>query len=78
MASLVAQIVKNPPAIQVNRFYPWVRKIPWRRECQPTPVSLPGEFHGLRSLVGPSSMDLQSLNESDKTEQLKQLTLAQS
>ena len=28
----------------------WVRKIPQRRECQPTPVFLPGEFHGQRSL----------------------------
>ena len=26
--------------------------IPWRRKWQPTPVSLPGEFHGQRSLVG--------------------------
>ena len=26
-------------------------KIPWRREWQPTPVCLPGEFHGLRNLV---------------------------
>ena len=25
---------------------PWVRKIPWRREWLPTPVFLPGEFHG--------------------------------
>jgi len=25
---------------------PWVRKIPWRRERQSTPVFLPGEFHG--------------------------------
>ena len=33
-------------------FDPWVRKIPWRREWQPTPVCLPGESHGLRSLVG--------------------------
>ena len=33
------------------RFDPWVRKIPWRREWQPTPVFLPGEFHWLRSLV---------------------------
>ena len=30
---------------------PWVRKIPWRREWQPTPVFLPGEFHGERSLA---------------------------
>ena len=33
---------------------PGVRKIPWRREWQHTPVFLPGEFHGQRSLVGPS------------------------
>ena len=31
---------------------PWVRKIPWRRECQPTPVIFPGEFHGQKGLVG--------------------------
>ena len=28
---------------------PWVRKIPWRRKWQPTPVSLPGESHGQES-----------------------------
>ena len=33
-------------------FNPWVGKIPWRREQQPTPVLLPGEFHGQRSLAG--------------------------
>ena len=27
-------------------FYFWVRKIPWRREWQPTPVFLPGKSHG--------------------------------
>jgi len=30
----------------------WVGKIPWRRKWQPTPVSLPGESHGQRSLAG--------------------------
>ena len=34
------------------KFDPWVRKIPWRRKWQPTPVFLPGEFHGQRSLAG--------------------------
>ena len=34
------------------RFDPWVGKIPWQRAWQPTPVFLPGEFHGQRSLVG--------------------------
>ena len=29
------------------RFDPWVGKILWRRERLPTPVSWPGEFHGM-------------------------------
>ena len=33
-------------------FNPWVGKIPWRRKWQPTPVFLPGESHGQRSLTG--------------------------
>ena len=47
------------------RFSPWVRKIPWRRAWQPTPVFLPGKSHGQRSLVGYSP---QSHKESDTTE----------
>ena len=35
-----------------SEFDPWVRKIPWRSEWLPTPVFLPREFHGQRSLVG--------------------------
>ena len=35
-----------------GEFDPWVRKIPWRRKWQPTPVFLPGKSHGQRSLVG--------------------------
>ena len=33
-------------------FTPWVEKILWRREWQPTLVFLPGKYHGQRSLVG--------------------------
>ena len=33
-------------------FDPWVGKIPCKTEWQPTPVFLPGESHGQRSLVG--------------------------
>ena len=47
------------------RFNPWVKKIPWRRKWQPTPVFLPGKFHGQRSLVGYSPW---GCKESDKTE----------
>ena len=39
-ASLIAQLVKNPPAMQEIPFNPWVGKIPWRREWLPTPVFL--------------------------------------
>jgi len=35
-----------------DRLDPWVGKIPWRRACQPTPVFLPGESQGQRSLAG--------------------------
>ena len=35
-----------------NRLNPWVWKIPWNRKWQPTPVFLPGKFHGQRSLAG--------------------------
>ena len=48
-------------------FNPWVRKIPWRRKWQPTPVLLPGIFHGQRSLVGYSPW---GRKESDMTERL--------
>ena len=34
------------------RFDPWVWKIPWRRKWHSTPVFLPGESHGQRSLAG--------------------------
>ena len=55
--------------IQCGRpgFDPWVGKIPWRRKWQSTPVFLPGESHGRRSLVGYSPW---GRKESDTTEQL--------
>ena len=37
-------------------FDSWVRKMPWRRAWQPTPVFLPGESCGQRSLVDFSSL----------------------
>ena len=61
-------MVKNS-ACQCRRpwFNPWVGKIPWRRKWQPTPVFLPREFEGQRSLVGYGPW---GLKESDTTEQL--------
>ena len=49
-------------------------KIPWRRKGQPTPVFLPGESHGQKSLVDHSLGDCKEL---DLTEQLSTHTLSQ-
>ena len=62
---------KEPPC-QCSRykrrgFDPWIGKIPQRRKGQPTPVFLPGEFHGQRSLVGYSPWGHKEL---DMTERL--------
>ena len=51
MAFLVAQMVKNLPAIGETRVRSWVGKIPWRREWLPIPVFLPGDFHEQWSLA---------------------------
>ena len=50
-AFLVAQMVKNSPAIWKTWVHPGVGKIPWRTAWQPTPVLSPGESHGQRSLA---------------------------
>ena len=71
-ASLVAQMVKNLPAIQET----WVRSLggrdPLEKGMATLSSILPGEFHGQRSLVGYSPWYHQ---ESDTTEGLI-LTLA--
>ena len=56
------------PECRRHGFNPWVGKIPWRKAWQPTPVFLPGEFHGQRSLAGYSPW---GCKEMDTTEQLK-------
>ena len=56
-----AQTVNNLPAMQETQVRSLVRKIPWRRDRLPTPVFLPGEIHGQRSLVGLRSMGSQGV-----------------
>ena len=48
-----------------HRFDLWVEKTPWRRKWQPTPVFLPGKYHGQRRLVSYNPRDHK---ESDTTE----------
>ena len=66
--SPVELVVKNLPTNTGDMrrgFDTWVRKIPWRRARQPTPVFLPGESHGQRILVAYSPW---GCTESDMTE----------
>ena len=57
---------KDPPSnaasLRRPRFSPWSGEVPWSREWQPTPVSLPGKSHGQRSLVGYSSWGRRELD----------------
>ena len=46
---------------QRRGFDHWIRKIPWRREWQPTPVFLPEESHSSEEPVGLQSMGSQRL-----------------
>ena len=47
-----SSVVTNLPANRRHGFYPWVRKITWRRKWKPTPVFLPRKSHGQRNLAG--------------------------
>ena len=66
-ASLVAQRLKRLPAVKEI----WVRSLgredPWRRKWQPTPVFLPEESHGRRSLVGYSPRGRKECDTTDLT-----------
>ena len=64
-ASQVTLVVKKPPVNAGNSGSIRVRKIPWRRKWQPTPVFVPGKSYGQRSLVGYSPW---GRKESDMTE----------
>ena len=48
-------------------FNPWVREIHWRKAWKPTPVFLPEESHGQRSLAGNHPSDCKELDWSDLT-----------
>ena len=69
-ASLVAQMVKNLPVMQETQVQPLGQEDLLQKEWLPTPVSLPGEFHGQRNLVGYSPW---VNKESDMAERLTNL-----
>ena len=59
---MVAQMVKNPPIMQET----WVQSLSWddplEKGIQPTPVILPGESHGQRSLADCRPQDCKELD----------------
>ena len=66
-ASLVAQTIKNLPAMQETQVQSLGWEDPLEKEMATTPVLLPGKFHGQRSLVGYSPWGCKEL---DMTERL--------
>ena len=77
-ASQMVLVVKNPPADAGNvrlRFNPWVRKIPWRKAWQPTPVFVPGESHRQRSLAVYSLQGHKKLGTTESTQHIAHITV---
>ena len=66
-AFLVAQMVKSPPATPETRARLLGQEDPLEKDITPTPVLLPGNSHGQRSLVGYRPW---GHKESDTTERL--------
>ena len=60
--------------MQETRFHPWVRKIPWRRKQQSTPVFLSGKYHGQRRLVGYTPWGHKRVGHDLETEQILSLS----
>ena len=57
---MIAQLVKNPPAIQETLFQSWFRKIHWRRDRLPTPgfLGFPGGSAGKESACNAGDLGL--------------------
>ena len=66
MAFPGGSVAKNPPVMQERRISSWVGKIPCRRKWQPTPVFVPGESHGQKSLVAYSPWGCKELNTTER------------
>ena len=68
LVKLLLGFLAGSPAMWEMQVQSWVRKIPWRRAWQPTPVGLPGESHGQRSLVGFGSWGLRESGTAEANE----------
>ena len=75
-ASLMAQTVKNLPKSRLG-FDLWVRKIPWWKERLPTPVFLPGKFHGQRDVFHFHAHSLYKPRNANDCQQIPQFSSVQ-
>ena len=64
-------MVKNLLVMWETQVHPWVGKIPWKRDWQPTPVFLPRESHGQRSLGGYSPWGCKESDTTETTEHVR-------
>ena len=79
VSGLTSWLSGKEPACQYKkhkkrRMDPWVGKTLWRRKWQPTPVCLPGKFHGQRSLVGYSPYGCKELDTTEHHHQIGAFT----
>ena len=61
-------MAKNLPTMQETQVQSLVRKIPWKRKWQPTPVFLPETSHGQKSLAGYSPWGHKELDATEVTQ----------
>ena len=73
-ASLVAQMVKNLPAMQETWIWSLAREDTLEKGWLPTPVLLPTEFHGQKSLVGYSTWGPKELDTSERLSTAQHIT----
>ena len=66
LSFVLVQMLKNPPAMHETRVQSLGRKDPQRRKWKPTPVFLPGESHGQRSLAGYSTRGCKELDTAEQ------------
>ena len=75
--STVHHFIHSSLSQKTYAMIPWGRKIIWRRAWQPTPVFLPGESHGQRSLAGHSPRGHRGSDMSEVTEHTHRVSYTQ-
>ena len=70
---MIKNLPTNAGRLKRRGFDPWVGKIPWRRAWQPTPVFLPEESHGERTLAGSNPWGCKELDMTESAQHAHKL-----